>query len=75
MFNETKIRFFYNAALYLSVQTISKEFYCFNEDFQDVQNFHFNDYDNSSKPTSLEFPVRVGVIIEIFIIFKMIVVL
>lgn len=64
MFNETKIRFFYNAALYLSVQTISKEFYCYNEDLQDVQNFHFNDYEYSSKPTSLEFPVRVGVIIK-----------
>lgn len=65
MFNVTKIRLFYSAAFYLSVQSISKELYCYNEDFQDVQNFHFNDYDYSTKQTSLEFPVRVGVIIDI----------
>lgn len=65
MFNVTKIRLFVNAAFYLSVQSISKGLYCFNEDFQDVQNFHFIDYDYSTTQTSLEFPVRVGVIIEV----------
>ena len=61
MFNVTRIRYFYQVALLVSMQTMSSKFYCYNEDFNDVQSFHFIEWEYSPNLTTLDFPVRVGV--------------
>ncbi|CAO1360900.1 unnamed protein product [Diamesa serratosioi] len=48
------------------MQIISKEFYCFNEDLQDVQNFHFVDYEFNPDHINSDLPVRIGLSTEKF---------
>ena len=53
----------------MTFKTMSKEFYWFNEDANDVQNFHFNNWESFDDPVDGEPSLIVGVIIK-FIIYN-----
>ena len=48
----------------MSFKTMSKEFYWFNEDTNEVQNFYFNNWENFGEQVDDGPPLIVGVIIK-----------
>ena len=56
---------FNNLFTILTFRAISKDFYCFNEDSNDIQDFHFNEWDHFGNQVDDNSSVVVGVSVEI----------
>ena len=61
MLNTTRIIYFHRLFLLLTFRSMSKEYYWFNEDTNDVQNFYFNYWENFGDHADEDPPVVVGV--------------
>ena len=65
MLNTTQIIYFNRMFILLTLKTMSKDLYGFNEDTSDVQNFYFKNWDSSGNQTNENSTVIVGVILLI----------
>ena len=66
MLNSTRMIYFNNLFTILTVRSISKDFYSFNEDSYDVQNFYFNNWEYFGDQFDEKGSVTVGVVIRFF---------
>lgn len=62
MFNKTQIIYFNKLVWFLTFKTISKDFYCFNEDTFNVENFYFKNWESFGNQSNSS--VLVGVVIQ-----------
>ena len=65
MLNTTQIIYFNRMFILLTLKTMTKDLYGFNEDTSDVQNFYFKNWDSSGNQTNENSTVIVGVILLI----------
>ena len=65
MLNSTRMVYFNQLILALTVNPISQDFYCFNEDNHNVQNFYFNHWEKVTNQMDDASFVTVGVSAQI----------
>ena len=65
MLNSTRMVYFNQLILALTVNPISQDFYCFNVDSHNVQNFYFNQWERDTNQMNDESFVTVGVSAQI----------
>ena len=65
MLNTTHMVYLNRMFILLTLKTMSKDLYGFNEDTSDVQNFYFKNWDSSGNQTNENSTVIVGVILLI----------
>ena len=67
MFNSSRILYFNNILAVLIIKTISKDFYCFNENSDNVQNFYMEQWQHNESLNVTGLVVRVAVILTVIL--------
>ena len=63
MLNNTRMIYFNKLFLLMTFKSLSKDFYCFNEDSYNVENFYHKNWENFGDQIDDEIFVIVGVLI------------